>query len=71
MGFEKEIELLFLVAGHTKNSCDGAFGVARRRSKVRDVVSPTKMMGVIEDGSMTNRLVCSTALVGSIGRNTW
>lgn len=60
IGFEKEIDLFFLVAGHTKQSCDSMFGVVKTRSKERDVVSPTEMMGVIEDRSIKNRLVCST-----------
>lgn len=33
---EHEIKLYFLVAGHTKNRCDGAFGFVKRELKRRN-----------------------------------
>ncbi|MEM9400723.1 MAG: hypothetical protein AAF984_10995 [Verrucomicrobiota bacterium] len=54
MGFETCIELFFMIAGHTKNRCDGAFGFVKRKLKSRDVMNPVDMVQVVRDSSTTN-----------------
>ena len=54
-----QVDLFFLIAGHTKNLCDGAFGHVKRRIKVRDVHTPQEMMNVIEDSSNTTKCIPS------------
>lgn len=56
---EDEITLNFLVAGHTKNRCDGAFGFVKRRLKTHNVVTSRQMMRVVSESSSTNHVVCS------------
>lgn len=59
MGFEDTIILQFLVSGHTKNHCDGSFGRVRRHLKTKEVLNPSDMRQVIDDGSSTNSYVLS------------
>ena len=59
MDFETRIVLRFLVAGHTKNRCDAAFGLVKRRLKQFDVFCPRDMMKVISESSKSNEVVCS------------
>ena len=47
LSFKTETNLHFLVAGHTKNVCDGAFGHVKRRLKRTDVYTPRDMMDCI------------------------
>lgn len=57
---EEEVTLYFLVAGHTKNRCDGAFGFFKRQLKHTNVHDPAGMMIVVDVSFSTNRVVCST-----------
>lgn len=47
----ESIFLHFMIAGHTKNVVDGAFGHVKRKLKIRDTRTPREMMSVIEDSS--------------------
>lgn len=62
MGYEDYINLYFLVAGHTKNRCDAAFGLVKRKLKQRNVVCAREMMRVIQESSTSNQVVCSTCV---------
>jgi len=62
MGYEDYINLYFLVAGHTKNRCDAAFGFVERKLKQRNVVCAREMMKVIQESSNSNQVVCSTGV---------
>ncbi|PXF45203.1 hypothetical protein BWQ96_05033 [Gracilariopsis chorda] len=57
MKYEDEITLRFLLAGHTKNRCDAAFGLVKRRLKKFDVFSPGDMMKILEESSTSNKAV--------------
>ena len=54
------MNLRFLISGHTKNRCDGAFGLVKRKLKQRNVNVPADMMEVIETSAYNN-----TAVLGS------
>lgn len=60
--FESNITLRFLVAGHTKNACDAAFGHVKRRLKHTNVLSPKDMMAVIEQSAFSNKVVPSKSV---------
>ncbi|PXF44968.1 hypothetical protein BWQ96_05268 [Gracilariopsis chorda] len=60
MDYESKITLWFLVAGHTKNRCDAAFGLVNQRLKQFNVFSPRNMMKVIDESSVSNSFVCAT-----------
>ena len=66
MGLNDSIELCFLIAGYTKNVCDGAFGHGKRRLNQNDTHTPADMMAAIENSSSTTRFVPS---VGVYWRN--
>lgn len=53
MSYEKEIVLYFLVAGHTKNVCDGAFGHVTIKLLTSDVITPAQMMELVRDSSIS------------------
>lgn len=38
-GLFKEAQLNFLIPGHTKNQCDGAFGCAKKKMKSRNIAT--------------------------------
>lgn len=59
IGMEDDIKLHFLVAGHTKNRCDGAFGLVKRELKRRNVNTPRDMVEVVKDSSASNRAILS------------
>ena len=54
-----QVDLFFLIAGHTKNVCDGAFVHVKRRLKVRDVHTPQEMMNVIKGSNDTTKCIPS------------
>lgn len=60
IGLEDEIVLQFLIAGHTKNRCDGSFGLVKRQWKELNMVTISETMQVISKSSEINRIVCST-----------
>jgi len=62
MGLEKSITLYFLVAGHTKNRCDGAFGLVKRKLKTVNVDCPAQMMKVIQESSKSNEVICGSSV---------
>lgn len=57
LGIEDEVVLYFLMAGHTKNVCDGAFGHVKRCLRKSDAIVPSDMMDIIENSSSTNNCV--------------
>lgn len=54
------VRLVFLIAGHTKNICDGAFGHVKRLYRASNVYIPSEMMDVIQRSAITSRCVPST-----------
>ncbi|PXF42459.1 hypothetical protein BWQ96_07837 [Gracilariopsis chorda] len=59
MDLNDSIELCFLIAGHTKNVCDGAFGHVKGRLNETNTHTPSDMMIVIENSSSTTKCVPS------------
>ncbi len=59
MGIYEETEIRFLVAGHTKNVCDSAFGHIKRHFRRTDVLIPSQMNILINSSS--SRSVCIPA----------
>ena len=51
-----DIELRFLVAGHTKNFCDACFGLCKRSLKGKDVFSPKTVRQFYADSASCNRV---------------
>lgn len=45
------LNLTFLVAGHTQNVCDGAFGFIKRRLRRTNVLCAADMRKVIDNGT--------------------
>lgn len=60
VGIEDVVELHFLIAGHTKNVCDGAFGHIKRRLSHTDAYTPGDMLKIIEESSSTTKCIPST-----------
>lgn len=58
-GFQYSILLVSLVAGHTKNSFDVAFGFLKNKLKRRNFMSPLELMRILEDISDSNNIICS------------
>lgn len=50
-GYFDEIELKFLVAGHTKNACDGTFGHIKRSFRRFEVPLPQYMHDLLSESS--------------------
>lgn len=59
IGFEDDITLLFLIACHTKNRCDRAFGFVERQLKRWNAVSLKDMRSVVAESSDTNYAISS------------
>lgn len=57
-----KVEIMFLVAGHTKNVCDGAFGSVKRLFRARNVHSPKEIMQVIEKSARTTSCISSSQI---------
>ena len=51
MGWEKKIQLFFLIVSHAKNRCDASFGFIKRNLKRVDVFSPAEMTRVVTESS--------------------
>lgn len=58
-----EIVYNFLIAGHTKNSCDGAFGLVKMQLKRKNVYTPRDMMRTIDESTSSNSVVCSKSVM--------
>lgn len=54
LSYEDSIELCFLIAGHTKNNVDGAFGYIKRELKKTNVHGPREKMEEVKRSSDTN-----------------
>lgn len=52
IGMFDEAELNFLIAGHTKNECNGAFGCIKRALRKTNVKSPKQMRDLINSSSV-------------------
>ena len=59
LGRYKRVDLYFLVAGHTNNVCDGAFGHVKRRLQHRDAHVTADVMQIINESSVSTRFVPS------------
>lgn len=55
-----EVQLNFLVAGHTKNECDGAFGCIKRKMKIRNILCPMDMRSVISESSQYSKAISAS-----------
>lgn len=51
------IFLSFMLAGHTNNVVDGAFGHIKRKIKTKDDLTPSDMMEIVESSSESSRCV--------------
>lgn len=54
LGLEQEVTLHFLIAGHTMNVCDGAFGHVKRDLRSADVVVPKDTIALISNSAVSN-----------------
>ena len=59
-GINETISLNFLISGHTKNRCDGSFGLVKRKLRQRNAIVPSDMKKVIDDSSTNNSAVCGS-----------
>jgi len=59
MGFDDDEQLYFLVAEHTKNACDGAFGHVKRNLRYQEAKTPQEMMNIIAESAVSTRCVPS------------
>lgn len=62
MGKFEEVRLCFLISGHTKNVCAGAFGNIRKRFRSTPVNTPMDMNRLVDESSRSTRLVPPAAL---------
>lgn len=62
MGLNEEVSLYFMVAGHTKNIVDGAFGHIKRHLKSNEARCPSEMMSLIETSSSSTVCVPSARI---------
>lgn len=56
-GLNDQIDLYFLISGHTKNVCDGAFGLVKRQLRLRNARCPRDMMKIIQESSQSTSCV--------------
>lgn len=62
-GIFSEVELNFLVAGHTKNECDRAISCIKKRLRRTDVRCPRKMTEhIIESSSSAQAILASSVM---------
>lgn len=61
-GLHSNIELSFLVVGHTKFSPDGYFGLIRRRYRRSQIYTYNQLASVIEESTPNGHNVCQTYL---------
>lgn len=64
MKFNQKIILSFLPVGHTKFSCDWAFGLLKKKFKNRYVSSISELAEVVEESTATSK-INSAVLVGN------
>lgn len=60
LGLEDSISLNFLVAGHTKNWCDAAFGFVKRNLNTVNVLCPRDMMDAVDSSSASTVVIPCT-----------
>lgn len=58
-GVYDDVELYFMIAGHTKNICDGSFGNVKQNFRGRDVFTPKDMMETIQTSAETTVCISS------------
>ena len=58
MGLHSDIEMSFLVVGHTKFSPDAYFGLIKQRYRRSQVYTYEQLVGVIEDSSPNGHNIC-------------
>lgn len=64
---EDGINIYFLITGHTKNRCDGTFGLVKRELKRRNAITPGDRVEVVQNSSTSNKVV----LPDEVGWTTW
>jgi hypothetical protein len=47
LGYYKEVNIIFLVAGHTKNACDRLFNALKSKYRESDIFSADKLIEVL------------------------
>eukprot|EP00171_Calliarthron_tuberculosum_P022537 IDg22537t1 len=57
------VTLRFLIPGHTKNRCDGAFGLIKKTVKHRNINCPADMYAAIDDSSHKTTVVEATCVL--------
>lgn len=57
VGLNEDVSLDFMVAGHTKNVVDGAFGHVKRKLKRREARTPREMMDIVEMSSTSSHCI--------------
>lgn len=58
----KFVTLRFIIPGHTRNRCDGGFGLVMQHLKSRNVNCPDDMMNVLSNCLNTSTVVVSAAV---------
>lgn len=54
-----KVEITFLIAGHTKNNCDGAFGIINKRLRTSNFKHKKDMIRVIAENYTSEHLISS------------
>lgn len=60
MGFEDEVQLLFLVPVNTKNECDGLFGNKMRWLSHTEAVIPSNIMEMVKESDLSKKCISGT-----------
>lgn len=63
IGLNNTIPILFMVAGHTKNVVDGAFGLVKQKLETMDARNPAEMTTILASCSDKMDIVSGKAVV--------
>ena len=69
VGLNETLTLHFMVAGHTKNIVDGAFGHIKRKLVTKDVRTPSEMMDLISESSENTHCVPAVSVSWALWKN--
>lgn len=58
----QQVDLNFLVPGHTKNECDGAFGCVKRMLKEQNVLCLADMFVEINESSVSAKDIAASEI---------
>lgn len=62
IGLFESVRLKFLVAGHTKNICDGTVGHIKRRFSTSEILNPSEMMACIYKSARNTKCVSAVSV---------